>query len=53
MTTSDIPADVLTSYRLQANAYLRKPIDLDAFDALIRSINDLWLTRVSLPPQPA
>jgi chemotaxis family two-component system response regulator Rcp1 len=53
VTTSDIPADVLTSYRLQANAYLHKPIDLDAFDALIRSINDFWLTRVSLPPQPA
>ena len=53
VTTSDIPADVLTSYRLQANAYLRKPIELDAFDELISSINDFWLTRVSLPPLPA
>ena len=53
VTTSDIPADVLTSYRLQANAYLRKPIELDAFDELITSINDFWLTRVSLPPELA
>jgi CheY-like chemotaxis protein len=51
VTTSDIPGDVLTSYRLQANAYLRKPIELDAFEELISSINDFWLTRVSLPPE--
>ncbi len=53
VTTSDIPADVLISYRLQANAYLRKPIELDAFEDLVVSVNDFWLKRVSLPPQLA
>lgn len=52
LTTSDAEADVLISYRLQANCYLRKPAQWDAFDNLVRSINAFWLTRVKLP-QPA
>jgi CheY-like chemotaxis protein len=49
LTTSEADADVLKSYELNANAYLRKPVTLEAFEALIRSINDFWLTKVLLP----
>jgi CheY-like chemotaxis protein len=49
LTTSDADADVLKSYELNANAYLKKPVTLEAFESLVRSINDFWLTKVMLP----
>jgi two-component system, chemotaxis family, response regulator Rcp1 len=49
LTTSDAEADIVTSYQLQANCYLSKPVQLEAFDSLVRSINDFWLTRAKLP----
>jgi chemotaxis family two-component system response regulator Rcp1 len=49
LTTSDAEADILRSYELNANAYLRKPVTLEAFEELIKSINDFWLTKVKLP----
>jgi chemotaxis family two-component system response regulator Rcp1 len=51
LTTSDDEADVLISYQLRANCYLRKPTNWDAFDSLVRSINAFWLTRAKLPQQ--
>jgi chemotaxis family two-component system response regulator Rcp1 len=51
LTTSDDESDVLISYQLQANCYLRKPAHWDAFDNLVRSINAFWLTRAKLPEQ--
>ncbi|MHB8217459.1 MAG: response regulator [Candidatus Sulfotelmatobacter sp.] len=51
LTTSDAEADIVKSYQLQANCYLSKPVQLDDFEALVRSINDFWLTRVKLPMQ--
>ena len=51
LTTSDAEADVVRSYQLQANCYLTKPVQLDAFEGLVRSINDFWLTKVKLPQQ--
>lgn len=51
LTTSDAEADIVKSYQLQANCYLSKPVQLDAFDALVKSINDFWLTKVKLPQQ--
>ena len=51
LTTSDAEADIVRSYQLQANAYLTKPVQLDAFESLVRSISDFWLTRVKLPQQ--
>jgi chemotaxis family two-component system response regulator Rcp1 len=50
MTTSDAEADVLKSYELRANAYLSKPVRLDEFQNLVKSINDFWLTKARLPP---
>lgn len=51
LTTSESQADIVTSYQLQANCYLTKPVQLDAFENLVRSINDFWLTKVKLPQQ--
>jgi chemotaxis family two-component system response regulator Rcp1 len=51
LTTSDSEADVVKSYQLQANCYLSKPVQLDAFESLVKSINDFWLTKVKLPQQ--
>jgi chemotaxis family two-component system response regulator Rcp1 len=51
LTTSEAEADILKSYQLQANCYLSKPAQLDAFESLVKSINDFWLTKVKLPQQ--
>jgi len=51
LTTSDAEADIVKSYELQANCYLTKPVQLDAFESLVKSINDFWLTKVKLPQQ--
>jgi hypothetical protein len=39
----------MRSYQLQANAYVTKPVQLDEFEDLVRSINEFWLTRATLP----
>jgi two-component system, chemotaxis family, response regulator Rcp1 len=52
LTTSDSENDILQSYQLQANCYLSKPVELEEFESLVRSINDFWLTKVKLPQQP-
>src|ERR1700730_14639905 len=51
LTTSESEADIVKSYQLQANCYLSKPVQLDAFESLVKSINDFWLPRVKLPRQ--
>ncbi len=51
LTISDAEADIAKGYRLQANCYLRKPVQLEAFEMLVRSINDFWLTKAKLPKQ--
>jgi two-component system, chemotaxis family, response regulator Rcp1 len=49
LTTSASEADISKSYELQANCYLIKPVQLEAFLSLVKSINDFWLTKVELP----
>ena len=51
LTTSQAETDVARSYELQANCYLTKPVQLEVFESVVRSINDFWLTKVTLPPQ--
>jgi two-component system, chemotaxis family, response regulator Rcp1 len=51
LTTSAAEADVVKSYRLHANCYLCKPVQLDSFENLVRGINDFWLTKAKLPQQ--
>jgi len=53
LTTSDVQEDVAKSCQLQADCYLSKPVQLDKFESLVRSISDLWLTEVMLPRQNA
>lgn len=51
LTTSDAEVDIVRSYALQANVYLTKPVQFDAFESLVKSINDFWLTKAKLPLQ--
>ncbi|MBK7916980.1 MAG: response regulator [Chloroflexi bacterium] len=50
LTTSDSEQDILDSYNLHANCYVTKPVDLEQFIHVVRSIEDFWLTVVKLPP---
>ena len=49
LTTSESEADIAKSYQLHANCYLCKPVQLNAFESLVKSINDFWLTKARLP----
>ena len=49
LTTSEAEADIVKSYDLQANCYLSKPVQLDSFVGLVKSISDFWLTTAKLP----
>ena len=49
MTASDDEKDILEAYNLHANCYVTKPVDLDQFIGVVRSIEDFWLTVVKLP----
>lgn len=51
MTISKAEEDILRSYSLHANAYIVKPIDLEQFMNVVRSIEDFWFTVVKLPPK--
>jgi CheY-like chemotaxis protein len=51
LTTSDAEADIIICYRLQANCYFTKPVELDVFEKIVATINDFWLTKVKLPQQ--
>jgi CheY-like chemotaxis protein len=48
LTTSQAEQDVLESYRLRANAYVTKPVDLDQFLKVVGSIEEFWLEIVKL-----
>jgi CheY-like chemotaxis protein len=49
LTTSSLPEDVLSSYRRHANAYVTKPVDLDAFVEAVRKIDRFFTSLASLP----
>jgi two-component system, chemotaxis family, response regulator Rcp1 len=49
LTTSQADEDILQSYDLHANCYVTKPVDLDQFVKVVRSIEDFWLEIVKLP----
>jgi two-component system, chemotaxis family, response regulator Rcp1 len=51
LTTSQAEEDVLRAYSLHANCYITKPVDFGQFTKIIRSIEDFWLTIVTLPPK--
>jgi len=49
LTTSRAERDIAKSYQLQANCYLCKPVGLEEFESLVKSISDFWLKWVELP----
>jgi len=49
MTTSKAEQDIHRAYNLNANCYITKPVELDEFLNVVRSIEDFWLTIVTLP----
>ena len=51
LTTSQADEDICRAYKLNANCYVAKPVDLDQFINVVKSIEDFWLTVVRLPPK--
>lgn len=49
LTTSQAEEDILRSYNLHANAYVAKPVDFERFIAVIRQIDDFFVSVVKLP----
>jgi CheY-like chemotaxis protein len=49
LTSSQAEQDILASYDLNANCYISKPVDLDQFLRVVKSIEEFWLTVVKLP----
>jgi two-component system, chemotaxis family, response regulator Rcp1 len=49
MTSSDDEKDVLAAYNLYVNCYVTKPVDLNQFIGVVRSIENFWLSIVKLP----
>lgn len=50
LTTSAAEEDIIKSYDLNANCYITKPVDLDQFINVVKSVEDFWLAVVKLPP---
>jgi len=49
MTSSDDEKDILAAYNLYVNCYVTKPVDLDQFIGVVKSIEQFWFTIVKLP----
>jgi chemotaxis family two-component system response regulator Rcp1 len=49
LTTSSAEEDILRSYQLHANCYITKPVDLDQFMKVVKTIDNFWLAIVKLP----
>ncbi len=52
MTVSQDERDILESYRLHANCYIRKPVKFGEFMEIVKSIESFWFSIVTLPPKP-
>lgn len=50
LTTSEADEDILESYKLHANCYITKPVDLDQFIHVVKSVENFWFEIVRLPP---
>ena len=49
LTSSEAEQDIIKSYKLQANCYITKPVDLNKFIDVVKSIENFWLKIVKLP----
>jgi len=50
LTSSEAEEDIVKSYNLHANSYITKPVDLDKFLKVVKTVEDFWLHVVRLPP---
>jgi chemotaxis family two-component system response regulator Rcp1 len=53
LTTSSSEEDILKIYDLHANCYITKPVDLEQFMGVVKSIEDFWVSVVKLPTSEA
>lgn len=51
LTSSQAEEDICRAYDLHANCYISKPVDLDQFIKVVKSIEDFWFTVVKLPSE--
>jgi two-component system, chemotaxis family, response regulator Rcp1 len=51
LTTSQAEEDIVASYKLRASCYVKKPIDLEQFIKIVKSIDSFWFTAVHYPPK--
>jgi len=49
LTTSQAPSDISRAYELFANCYIQKPLELDGFIEIVKSIHRYWLQMAELP----
>jgi CheY-like chemotaxis protein len=49
MTTSDREKDIVAAYNLHVNCYVTKPVDLDQFIGVVKTIEHFWFSIVTLP----
>ena|SRR5450432_2643912 len=51
LTTSEADEDILKAYNLNVNCYIHKPVDLEQFVKVVKSVESFWLTVVKLPSE--
>jgi len=49
LTTSNSDEDIVKSYKLQASCYVTKPMDLDKFSDIVKSMDQFWFANVRFP----
>lgn len=50
LTTSEADEDIMKTYNLHANCYITKPVDMEQFIKVVKTIGDFWFSIVKLPP---
>ena len=53
LTTSEAEEDIIKSYELHANCYITKPVDMEQFIKVVKSVGEFWFSIVILPPHDA
>lgn len=50
LTTSEAEEDIIKSYELHANCYITKPVNMEQFIKVVKSVSNFWFSMVKLPP---
>jgi CheY-like chemotaxis protein len=51
LTTSQAHQDIIKAYKLHANCYITKPMELEHFARVVQTFEEFWLKIVTLPPK--